>query len=61
MVLSYFQQTRPECKIENCLTTGRQKRLIALIMMELVTIVTMSLKQCVVISTTVHIKKLARH
>ena len=25
MVLSYFQQTRPDCKIENNVTTGRQK------------------------------------
>ena len=26
MVLSYFQQTRPECKIESNVTTGRQKK-----------------------------------
>ena len=26
MVLSYFQQTRPERKIENNVTTGRQKK-----------------------------------
>ena len=26
MVLSYFQQTRPECKIESNITTGRQKK-----------------------------------
>ena len=26
MVLSYFQQTRPECRIESNVTTGRQKK-----------------------------------
>ena len=26
MVLSYFQQSRPECKIESIITTGRQKK-----------------------------------
>ena len=29
MVMSYFQQIRPECKIESNITTGRQKKLIA--------------------------------
>ena len=37
-----------------------KRRLIALVLMEFVTIVTLSLKQWVVISTTVHVKKLAR-
>ena len=27
MVLSYFQQTRPECNIESNVTTGRQKKI----------------------------------
>ena len=27
MVLSYFQQTRPDCKIESNVTTGRQKKI----------------------------------
>ena len=27
MVLSYFQQTRPECRIERDVTTGRQKKI----------------------------------
>ena len=27
MVLSYFQQTRPECRIENNVTTGTQKKI----------------------------------
>ena len=38
-----------------------KRRLIALVLMEFVTIVTLSLKQWVVISTTVRVKKLARH
>ena len=29
MVLSYFQQSQPDCKIESNVTTGRQKKLIA--------------------------------
>ena len=29
MILSYFQQCRPECKIESNFTTGRQRKLIA--------------------------------
>ena len=27
MVLSYFQQSRPDCKIESNVTTGRQKKI----------------------------------
>ena len=27
MVISYFQRTRPDCKIENFYTTGRQKKI----------------------------------
>ena len=61
MVLSYFQQTRPECRIENKVTTGRQKKIDCSVLMELVTIATLSLKQWVVIFTTVHVKKLACH
>ena len=38
-----------------------KRRMIALVLMEFVFIVTLSLKQWVVISTTVHVKKLARH
>ena len=38
-----------------------KRRLIASALMEFVTIVTLSLKQLVVISTAVHVKKLARH
>ena len=38
-----------------------KRRMIALVLMQFLTIVTLSLKQWVVISTTVHVKKLARH
>ena len=38
-----------------------KRRLVALVLMEFVTIVTLSLKQWVVISTTVRVKKLAHH
>ena len=61
MVLSYFQQTHPECKMESNVTTGRQKKVDCLVLMEFVTIVTPSLKQWVLISTTFHVKKPARH
>ena len=61
MVFSCFQQTRPQCKIESKVTTGSKRRLIALVLMEFVTIVTLCSKQWVVFSTTVHAKKLARH
>ena len=27
MVLSFFQRTRPDCKIESCYTAGRQKKI----------------------------------
>ena len=61
IVLSYFQQTRPECRIESMLQPVDKRRLTALVLMEFVTIVSLSLKQWVVISTTVHVKKLAHH
>ena len=38
-----------------------KRRLIDLVLMDFVTLVTLSLKQWVVFSTTVHAKKLARH
>ena len=50
MVMSYFQATRPECKIESYYTTRTQKKLAALVLMVIATIVRLSLKQWVVIS-----------
>ena len=59
MVMSYFQATRPECKIENYYTTGKQKKkLIALVFMVIATIVRLSLKQWLVISVFALVKKL---
>ena len=50
MVMSCFQATRTECKIESYYTTGKEKKLIALVLMVIATIVRLSLKQWVVIS-----------
>ena len=50
MVMSYFQATRPECKIESYYTTRTQKKMAALVLMVIATIVRLSLKQWVVIS-----------
>ena len=36
MVLSYFKRTRPECETESFITTGRQKKLIASVLMAFV-------------------------
>ena len=57
MVLSYFQRSRPDCKIESNVTTGRQKKLIASVLMELFIILTLFLKLWGVIITTVPVKK----
>ena len=61
MVLSYFQQTRPECRIESNVTTGRQKRIDCFNVDGICNHCNTVLKQRVVISTSVHVKKLARH
>ena len=50
MFMSYFQATRTECKIESYYTTGNIKKLIALVLMVIATIVRLFLKQWVVIS-----------
>ena len=60
MVLSYFQQSRPDCKIESNVTTGRQKKIDCFSVDVIFIIITLSLKQWSVISTTVGVKKLAR-
>ena len=62
MVMSYFQATRPECKIETYYNTGKQKKkLIASVLMVIATIARLSsLKQWVVISILVLVKKLDR-
>ena len=57
MVLSYFQRSRPDCKIESNVTTGRQKNLIASVQMEFFYHCTLFLKLWGVIITTAPVKK----
>ena len=61
VVLSYFHKLVRNVRLKAMLQLVDKKRLTALVLMEFVTIETLSLKQWVVISTTVHVKKLARH
>ena len=61
MVLSYFQQTRPECRIEGKVTTGRQKEIDCFSFDGIGNHCNTVLKQGVLISTTDHVKKLAHH
>ena len=56
MVLSYFQQSRPECKIESNATTGRQKK-VDCCTVDGIIIVTLFLKRWDVTITTVPVKK----
>ena len=64
MVLSFFQQTRPECKIESNVTTGRQKKIgcftVDGICYHCKTVFEAK-GSFFVFSTTVHVNKLARH
>ena len=60
MGLFSFQQTR-NVGLKAMLQLVNKRRLISLVLMEIVILVTVSLKQWVVISNTVHVKKLARH
>ena len=56
MVMSYFQRTRPECEIESFLTTGRQKKLNASVLMAFFLIATLYLKPLVAFITSVLVK-----
>ena len=55
-VMSYFQRTRPDCKIESFYTTGRQKKLTASVLMGFVPIAILCLKQWIVFTTFVPVK-----
>ena len=57
MVLSYFQQSQPDCKIESNVIIGRQKKLIVSVWMEFLILVTLFLKSWGVTITTVPVKK----
>ena len=61
MVFSIFNKLVRSVRLKAMLQLVDKRRLIALVLMEFVTIVTLSLKEWVVISTTVHAKKLAHH
>ena len=61
MVFLIFNKLVRNVRLKAMLQLVDKRRLIALVLMEFVTIVTLSLKQWVVISTTVHVKKLACH
>ena len=56
-----FKKFVPNVTLKTMLQLVDKRRLIALVLMEVVTIETMSLSQWVVICTTVHVKKLAHH
>ena len=61
MVLSYFQQSRPDCKIESNVTTGRQKKIDCLSVDGICYHCnTVFLKLWGVTITTVHVRKLVR-
>ena len=59
MVMSFFQRTRPDCKIESFYTTGRQKKYIASVLMGFVLIAILCLKQWVASTTFVPVKNCA--
>ena len=60
VVMSCFQRTRPECEKESLFTIGRQKELIASVLMSFVLIATLCLKQLVVFTTSVSVKSCVR-
>ena len=60
MVLVFYKLVR-NVGLKAMLKLVDKRRVIVLVLMEFVTIVTLSLKQWVVIFTTVHVRKLARH
>ena len=61
MVFFIFNKLVRNVGLKAMLQLVDRRRLIALVLMEFVITVTLSLKQWVVISTTVRVKKLARH
>ena len=56
MVMSFSQQTRPECKIESSLRTGRQKKMNALVLMGCFLIATLCLEPWVAFTFSVPVK-----
>ena len=60
MVRSYFQLTRPDCKIESFYTTGRQRKMTASVLIAFVLIAKLCSKQWVAFVTFVHVKRCDR-
>ena len=56
MVMSYLQRTRPDCEIESFLTTSRQKKVSASVLMGFVLIETLCFKPWVAFTTSVFVK-----
>ena len=57
MVMSYFQRTRPECKIESFFTTSRQKKIDCFSVDGFCFIATLCLEPWVAFTTSVPVKK----
>ena len=58
MVMSFYQETRPACKIESFFTSGKQKKSTVLMWTVIVITVRQCLKQWDVTTTFVPVKKL---
>ena len=61
LVVSYFEQNRPECKIESNVTTGRQKDIDCFSVDGICNHCNTVFEAMGCYSTIVHVKKLARH
>ena len=58
MVMSFYQESRPECKIESFFTSGKQKKATVLMLMVTAITVKQYSKQWDVTTTSVPVKKL---
>ena len=58
MVMSFYQESRPECKIESFFTSGKQKKSTVLMLMVTAITVKQYSKQWDVTTTSVLVKKL---
>ena len=60
MVMSFYQELRPECKIESFFTSGKENRKKSTVLMWMVIVITVRqcLRQWDVITTSVPVKKL---
>ena len=59
-VMSFYQETRPECKIEGFSTSGKQKKIYYFLWVVIVITVRQCSKQWEVTTTSVLVKKLVR-